>query len=237
MHKQTDLCHIYETNRLPARFPWGWLAACLFSGTVLAAPSPTQPLAELEQAIAQQQAYNQFRQAQLEALQQEEQSLVARQSALRHVREQIEPLLLSEWQQAWSLLAQDMPFYLTARQTDWQRVRKRLLAPDMPLAQRAGALLGQLQQEDDYGQQISRYRGALPGQPERQLAFIRVGRLAWCAQQLDAQAAWCWQAGQWQPLPSPLASGFRAEVNTEDSDWLSLSPVPLPGPTVEAAHE
>lgn len=203
-----------------------------------AAPPPAQQLAELEQAINQQQLYNQFRQAQVEALQQEEQALVERLAALRSAREQIEPLLYQEWQRAWHQLARDMPFYLQTRQAAWQNIQPRLLAPDRPLAERAALLLEQLQQEDDYGQQISRYRGSLPMAPDRQLAFVRVGRLAWCGQQLDGQAAWCWQSGQWQTLPSPLVPALSRLVVTQQSDsWLALSAVPLTGAVEAKADE
>lgn len=238
MHKQTDLCHIYETNSLPGLRAWLLIATSLLCGAVSATPAPAQQLVELEQAISQQRAHNQFRQAQLAALQQEALSLGARQAALLDVRQQIEPSLLQQWQLAWRQLEQDMPFYWSARQTDWQGVRQRLLAPDVPLAQRATALLGQLQQEDDYGQQISRYHGGLSVVPDRQLAFVRVGRLAWCAQQLDAQQAWCWQAGQWQALPAVLVPALSPLVEAEEgADWLALSQLPLPGPVEEAAHE
>ena len=118
-----------------------------------------------------------------------------------------------------------------------QGVRQKLLAPDVPLVQRAASLLEQLQQEDDYGQQISRYRGGLPSVPDRQLAFVRVGRLAWCAQQLDAQRAWCWQAGQWQALPAAMVPALTPLTHEAKADWLALSQLPLTGPAGEASHE
>lgn len=235
MHKQTDPCHIYETNSLPRVCAWLLLATHLFCGSASASPAPQ--LTELEQAISQQRVHNQFRQAQLAELQQEEQRLVARQAALLGVREQLEPLLLQQWQQAWRQLELDMPFFLMTRQADWQGVRQKLLAPDVPLVQRAASLLEQLQQEDDYGQQISRYRGGLPSVPDRQLAFVRVGRLAWCAQQLDAQRAWCWQAGQWQALPAAMVPALTPLTHEAKADWLALSQLPLTGPAGEASHE
>ena len=129
----------------------------------------------------------------------------------------------------------DMPFNYDIRQEGIARVRVNLEATRFGAAEKFRQVLELYDIESEYGGTIAQYSGLLPidGQ-DRQVTFLRVGRIVLAYQTTDQSLTGTWdkQTKSWQALDSgdyrtAIAKGIRIAKKQAAIDVLNL-PVTFP---------
>ena len=128
----------------------------------------------------------------------------------------------------------DIPFLLDERQTRVRQLQDLLDRPDATVAEKYRRVMEAYQIETDYGRSIESYRGTLHNHgDERNVDFLRVGRIALLYRSLDGSQAGVWDraAHTWAAL-SPdylpaLKQGFRV-ANKQAAPELLMIPVQAP---------
>lgn len=121
------------------------------------------------------------------------------------IERQIMPLSIKMLDALEQYINLDLPFEREARLTSVARVRANLDATRFSAAEKFRQVLELYDIESGYGETIDQYSGLLPidGQ-DRQVTFLRIGRIALLYQTSDQSQAGVWDStgGQWQALPS-----------------------------------
>ena len=153
------------------------------------------------------------------------------------IERQIMPLSIKMLDALEQYVGLDLPFNHEERIESIERVRKNLNEPRFSAAEKFRQVLELYDIESDYGSTIDQYSGLLPidGQ-DRQVTFLRVGRIALLYQTSDQTETGVWESRtkQWQPVSSgeyrtSVAKAIRIAKKQAAIDVLDL---PIPAPEV-----
>lgn len=125
------------------------------------------------------------------------------------IERQITPLMLKMIKGLERFVDLDLPFLREAREKRVARLNNMMGRSDVSVAEKFRNVLQAYQTEIDYGRTIEAYRGPLTaGDREREVDFLRVGRIAVLYQTLDGRETGLWnrQTESWETLPATYAS-------------------------------
>ncbi|WP_430459633.1 DUF3450 domain-containing protein [Thalassolituus sp. LLYu03] len=152
---------------------------------------------------------------QLNAQQDELASIEASIKNVTLVERQITPLMLRMIDAIDQFVAADVPFLKDERTRRVNTLKDLMGRSDVTVAEKYRKVMDAYQAEVDYGRTIESYRGTLDvnGQ-QREVDFLRVGRISLVYQTLDGQELGVWNttAAAWQPLDSAYKSKVMAGI-------------------------
>jgi hypothetical protein len=130
------------------------------------------------------------------------------------IERQITPLMLRMIDSLEAFVNNDVPFLLAERQTRIQTLREIMDQSDVTPSEKFRSTFEAYQIENNYGRTIEAYSGSLqiPGAGERQVNFLRIGRVGLYYQTLDGSLSGTWDkknGGSWQELDE----GYRSAIN------------------------
>ncbi len=184
--------------------------------------------------LAQTQRYNQELTAKTEAQNERISRLQQQIGTIEQTREAITPFMAAMADKLVALLELDLPFQHEARLADAKALREQLYAPDSTPAQAFREILRAYRDELKHGRRIATYRGQIEIEGEsRNVAFLRIGRLALFYRTLDGQRQGQWDRNsqRWQALPGrygdAIEQGIRIAKEQAAPEMLTL---PMPAP-------
>lgn len=119
------------------------------------------------------------------------------------IRREITPLMLNMIDTLEDFVELDLPFLLEERRERVQNLREFMDSSDISPAEKFRLVLEAYQLETEFGRTIESNRGAVEIEgTERQVDFLRVGRVVLAYQTLDKeqQGFWNKRTNQWEPL-------------------------------------
>lgn len=135
------------------------------------------------------------------------------------IERQITPLMLQMIDSLEVFIENDVPFLLTERQERIQRLRETMDRSDVSPSEKFRATFEAYQIENSYGRTIEAYSGslAIPGAGERQVNFLRIGRIGLFYQTLDGSLSGLWDTsigdkGDWRQLSESYRSGINEGI-------------------------
>jgi hypothetical protein len=162
----------------------------------------------------------------------------AMRMALEQVPElerQIPPLLTRIIAGLEEFVALDLPFQLEERQERIAQLKTIIERTDVTLADKFRRVLEALQIENEYGRDMVAYNGELQiDGVDREVQFLRVGRIALLYQTPDAEFTGAWDQGthQWVALGNEHRNSVRNGLRMSRAQVApDLLLVPLPAPT------
>ena len=154
------------------------------------------------------------------------------------IERQITPLSLSMLNALEQFVALDLPFKIEQRQISIQQVKENLGAARFNAAEKFRQVLELYDIEGEYGTTIEQFEGVHSvGGQERQVTFLRVGRIAFLYQTADESVTGVWNKAnrQWQVVPSgeyrrAVADTIRMAKKQAPVDLITL-PIAAPLPS------
>lgn len=140
-------------------------------------------------------------------IEQREQALdqlsVTRETLPVMMRDRVERL--RQWIEA------DLPFLREERLARVESLEAMLVDPAMTPADKLDRLLSAWRAELDYGREIDAWRGSLVGNADRQVEYLRLGRvgLYYLTPDGDEGGVWKGSIGEWQPLNNDQLAELR----------------------------
>lgn len=176
--------------------------------------------------------------AQLERqVESQEQEMADLEQSIDEVTEterRITPLMLKMVDALEQFVALDVPFLKEKREGEVAAIAETMDRSDVSTAEKFRNLLEAYQAEIEYGRTIEAYRGTLARNgDERQVDFLRIGRIGLLYQTLDGSTSGVWdnEQEQWQSLPatynSQVQEGLRIAREQAAPDLIRL---PLSAP-------
>lgn len=197
-----------------------------------------QDYAEYASLIRQSEmleAYNQELQQLLESQQQEQQELEQQLISLEQTEQAVLPLLRRMTQTLKQFVAADLPFLPLERSERLKRLEALLSRADVSVAEKYRQLLEAYQIEAEYGRTLEAYNGVLPqaGQ-NREVTFVRLGRVALFYQTADAQASGRWnrETSVWEAVDAEASRMVQRAIRMarrQSVPELLLLPLTLQG--------
>lgn len=119
------------------------------------------------------------------------------------IERQVTPLMLKMIDGLDQFVDLDVPFLKTEREERVARLQELMDQANVTVAEKFRAVTGAYQSEMEYGRTIESYRGLLPGETEREVDFLRIGRIALLYQTLDQTQVGMWNPASesWEALP------------------------------------
>ncbi|WP_419813398.1 DUF3450 domain-containing protein [Bacterioplanoides sp.] len=150
------------------------------------------------------------------------------------VERQITPLMLRMIDAADQFVRADVPFLKEERSERVEKLKRMMGRSDVTVAEKYRKVMEAYQAEIDYGRTIESYRGTLDvnGQ-QREVDFLRVGRIALMYQSLDGLELGVWNTANnaWEALDpaykSKLMAGIRIAREQAAPDLIKV-PVAAP---------
>lgn len=174
---------------------------------------------------------------QVEEIQRLEQSI----DKVTVIERQVTPLMLRMVDALEQFVSLDMPFLGKERENRVARLKDMIGRADVTVAEKFRNVLQAYQTEIEYGRTVEAYRGALPiDGEEREVDFLRIGRIALIYQSLDGEsvAAWNPRTEAWESLGSSWHNQVRQALRIareQAAPELVRLPVPTALSTTEAA--
>ncbi len=128
------------------------------------------------------------------------------------IERQVVPLMVRMIDSLEQFISLDVPFLADERNTRVTRLRETITRSDVTTAEKFRSVLEAYQIETDYGRTIESYEGQIRiGDSQRQVDFLRIGRVALMYQTPDGEhtGAWDKETKQWVSLPS---STYKQQV-------------------------
>ena len=155
------------------------------------------------------------------------------------IERQITPLMLRMIDAIDQFVSADVPF-LKEERTKRVNVLKNMMGrSDVTVAEKYRKVMEAYQTEIDYGRTIESYRGTLAvNGVEREVDFLRVGRISLMYLSLDGSemGAWNNQAQSWQDLDSEYKSKLNMGIRiAREQAAPDLMKVPVAAPSVAVA--
>ncbi len=132
------------------------------------------------------------------------------------VEKEILPLMIRMVESLEQFVELDMPFLLEERRNRVLDLKDMLDRANVTVSEKYRRVMEAYSTETDYGRTIEAYRGTLgEGESERQVDFLRVGRVLLAYQTTDREEAGFWnkETGQWEVLSdeyrSAISDGLR----------------------------
>lgn len=96
----------------------------------------------------------------------------------------------------------DLPFLREERLARVESLEAMLVDPALSSAEKLDRVLSAWRAELEYGREIDAWRGALVGSADRQVEYLRLGRIGFYYLTPDGEQGGVWKAsaGEWQPL-------------------------------------
>lgn len=184
--------------------------------------------AELAPMLEQQQATIERRERALDQLS------VTREVLPVLMRDMVERL--RQW------IETDLPFLRDERLARVESLERMLVDASLSPAEKLDRLLSVWRTELSYGREIDAWRGALVGSPDRQVEYLRLGRVGFYYLTPDGDEGGVWKAasGGWQPLNeaqlAEVSKGLRIAREQRAPELLALpvSVEVVPGQDEEA---
>lgn len=155
------------------------------------------------------------------------------QSAL--IARQMTPLIIRMIDGLEKFVELDMPFHMEERRQRIDFLRNNLDRADLSVAEKFRQVLEAYKIEIEYGRKIDAYKGSVEVDGvEREVNFLRVGRIALLYQTTDTENSGAWDKRDhaWVPLESgeyrrAIMNGLRIARKEAAIDLLNL-PIPAP---------
>lgn len=131
------------------------------------------------------------------------------------IERQITPLMLRMIDALEQFLALDTPFLSEPRRARVERLKGLMGSAEVTVAEKFRNVMAAYEAELEYGNTIEAYRGALTlDGAEREVDFLRIGRLGLFYQTLDGQGNGRWDAesGQWVALGKGYAGQIQQGI-------------------------
>ena len=128
------------------------------------------------------------------------------------IERQITPHMLKMIEGLDKFVALDMPFLAAERAERVQRLRDMISRSDVSTAEKFRNVMEAYLTEVEYGNTIEAYRGTLTQDGvDRDVDFLRIGRIAYLYQTLDGRQSGLWnvQQNSWQALSAAYNSQVR----------------------------
>lgn len=125
------------------------------------------------------------------------------------IERQVSPLMLRMIEALELFVKADVPFLYEERINRVNNLKDMMGRSDVTVAEKYRKVMGAYQTEMDYGRTIEAYRGELEiSGANREVDFLRTGRVAWVFQTLDGQSVGVWDqaGGTWKQLDSAYKS-------------------------------
>lgn len=179
--------------------------------------------------------YNRLLERQIEDQQRELDELSGSMREVTRTERQVMPLMLRMIDALERFVELDLPFLPAARRDRVERLRDMMERADVSVAEKMRQVLQAYQTENEYGRTIEAFKGSLKLEgEERQVDFLRVGRIGLYFQTEDQERTGRWnhEAGEWTSLGAGerrhVRDGLRIARKQIAPDLLML-PVPAPG--------
>lgn len=150
------------------------------------------------------------------------------------MQRQITPLMLRMIEGLEQFLALDIPFLKEERERRIVFLKEVLDRSDVSVAEQFRRIIEAYQIENDYGATIEAYKDNLDVDGvEREVEFLRVGRVAWVYQTADGKYAGVWnqESKSWDPLDGSyrkyITNGLKIARKQQAPDMIVL-PVKAP---------
>ncbi|HET9679457.1 MAG TPA: DUF3450 domain-containing protein [Gammaproteobacteria bacterium] len=128
----------------------------------------------------------------------------------------------------------DLPFNTEDRLNRVEELRDIFERADVTISEKYRQIMDAYQRELEYGRTINAYRGTLSlGGEERQVDFLRVGRVLLAYQTLDGESTGFYNknTGQWEPLGDEYANAISDGLNVARKQAApELIKIPVSGP-------
>lgn len=154
------------------------------------------------------------------------------------IERQITPLMLRMIDALEQFVQLDVPFLLEERQARVARLKALMGSADVTVAEKFRSVMNAFETEIEYGNTIEAFRGPLKdGSGEREVDFLRVGRLAMFYQSLDGtqRGRWNGESGSWESLPGEYAGQIQQGIRIARSQ-VAPDLIRLPLLTAEASR-
>ncbi len=134
-------------------------------------------------------------------------------ASLQDTEEAALPLLQKMLTTLDQFVARDIPFLNTERRERLDRLNTLMNRADVSVAEKYRQVLEAYQIEVEYGRTLEAYSGVLTveGQPDRDVTFLRLGRVALYYQTSDGQQSGQWDTRQKQWLTLPDANNWAIQ--------------------------
>ena len=151
------------------------------------------------------------------------------------IQRQMTPLIIRMIDGLEKFVQLDVPFHMDERKQRIAFLRSNLDRSDVTVAEKFRQVLEAYKIENEYGRKIDAYKGSVEiDGVEREVNFLRVGRVALLYQSTDTELSGAWdQRGRaWVPLDrgeyrAAIMKGLRIARKEAAIDLLAL-PVPAP---------
>ena len=148
--------------------------------------------------------------------QQEQLSSIERQMKdVDVVEKEIVPLMLKMVGTLEQFVQLDLPFLQEERTNRVAQLKDMMESSSVTISEKYRRVMEAYQIETEYGRTIEAYRGRLKtGETEREVDFLRVGRLVLAYQTLDKEEAGFWnrKTKQWEVLDGSYASSINSAL-------------------------
>ncbi|MDN3555687.1 DUF3450 domain-containing protein [Halomonas maura] len=132
-------------------------------------------------------------------------------ATLSETRQALPGLLRDMVERLRQWVAHDMPFLQEERLARVDSLEAMLADPELASDEKLSRVLAAWRSELDYGRGLDAWRGELPGEPPREVDFLRLGRVGWYYLTPDGRRGGVWQAatGDWRPLDEDARGEVR----------------------------
>lgn len=151
------------------------------------------------------------------------------------IQRQMTPLVIRMIDGLQKFVELDVPFHMEERQRRIEFLRANLDRSDVSVAEKFRQVLEAYKIENEYGRKIDAYKGTVQiGDQERDVNFLRVGRVALLYQTTDTElsGAWDQRTRSWVSLDAgeyrnAIMKGLRIARKEASIDLMNM-PVPAP---------
>ena len=151
------------------------------------------------------------------------------------IQRQITPLLMHMIDGLEQFVALDVPFHIDERKERVEFLRSNMDRSDITIAEKFRQVLEAYKIENEYGRKIDSYKGvALVAGSERDVNFLRIGRIGLMYQTTDGEQSGAWDQDKrsWVELDSgdyrsAIQKGLRISNKQASIDIMKL-PIPAP---------
>ncbi|TVQ48794.1 MAG: DUF3450 domain-containing protein [Gammaproteobacteria bacterium] len=174
--------------------------------------SLTDQFRQVSREIEGLEVYNALLERQVERQENQKQEIQNSIEQVTVIQRQVVPLMDRMIEGLDQFVSLDVPFLADERRNRVEDLRNILERQDVTVAEKFRRVMEAYQIENEYGRTIEYYSGMLEvGGVERQVDFLRVGRIALVYQTADGQrqGAWDQRAGQWVELGSDYRNRIR----------------------------
>jgi len=149
---------------------------------------------QLNRNTQYQLAYQEQLQKTLAAQEDKKQDLLNQIDNVKTTQQQILPLIQQMIDTLSQFVQLDLPFNVEQRTLAVDELKQLIADPQVSMPEKFSRLLTQYQEEKSYSHSTNAYQGQLTDSSNRQVTFLRIGRLALYYQTLDGLESGYWDA-------------------------------------------